>query len=57
MKWTKVIVATFCIALSAVAFAADKLGVAEPVAKGGVPAADIEAFWDILETKIGRAHV
>ena len=52
MKWTKVIVATFCIALSAVAFAADKLGVAEPVAKGGVPAADIEAFWDILETSI-----
>ena len=32
--------------------AADKLAVAEPVGKGGVKAADIEAFWGILESSI-----
>ena len=34
------------------AAAADKLAIAEPVAKGGVKAADIEAFWGILEASV-----
>ena len=38
--------------LFSVAIAADKLAVAEPVGKGGVKAADIEAFWGILESSI-----
>ena len=40
----------FCL-ISGVA-AADKLAVAEPVGKGGVKAAEIEAFWGILEASI-----
>ncbi len=40
-------------ALSAGAFAADKLAIAEPVAKGrGIAAEDIEAFWGILESSV-----
>ena len=50
MKLNKLLTALACIALSAAAFAADKLAIAEPVGKGGVPAADIEAFWSILES-------
>ena len=52
MKLNKILFAFACIALSAAAFAADKLAVAEPVGKGGVPASDIEAFWGILESSI-----
>lgn len=33
-------------------FAADKLAIAEPVAKGGMNAQDIEALWGILESSI-----
>ena len=33
-------------------FAADKLAIAEPVAKGGMKAQDIEAFWGILESSV-----
>ena len=50
MNLKKLFLALVCTALSAAAFAADKLAVAEPVGKGGVPASDIEAFWSILET-------
>ncbi|MBP5586201.1 MAG: hypothetical protein J6Y92_07610 [Lentisphaeria bacterium] len=52
MNLKKLLVVFACIVLSAGAFAADKLAVAEPVGKGGVPAADIEAFWGILESSI-----
>jgi len=52
MNLKKTFAAFVCIALSAVAFAADKLAIAEPVGKGGVDAADIEAFWGILETSV-----
>ena len=34
------------------AAAADKLAIAEPIAKGGVNAQDIEAFWGILEASV-----
>lgn len=40
------------IVLTATAFAADKLAIAEPVGKGGMKAVDIEAFWGILETSV-----
>jgi len=52
MNFKKLITAFACVVLSAGIFAADKLAVAEPVGKGGVPAADIEAFWGILESSI-----
>ena len=52
MNLKKILFALACIAFSAAAFAADKLAIAEPVGKGGVPAADIEAFWGILETSV-----
>ena len=52
MNLKKLLTALACIAISAAAFAADKLAIAEPVAKGGVPAADIEAFWSILESSV-----
>ena len=52
MNLKKLLTAFACVVLSTGAFAADKLAVAEPVGKGGVPASDIEAFWDILETSI-----
>ena len=52
MNFKKLLTAFACIVLSAGAFAADKLAVAEPVGKGGVPASDIEAFWGILESSI-----
>ena len=52
MNLKKLLVVFACIVLSAGTFAADKLTVAEPVGKGGVPAADIEAFWGILESSI-----
>ncbi|MBR4254391.1 MAG: hypothetical protein IKQ16_04815 [Lentisphaeria bacterium] len=52
MNLNKILAAFVCVVLSAGVLAADKLAVAEPVGKGGVPASDIEAFWDILETSI-----
>ena len=52
MNFKTLITAFACIVLSAGIFAADKLAVAEPVGKGGVPASDIEAFWSILESSI-----
>jgi len=52
MKFKKTLALATCIALSFASFAADKLAVAEPVGKGGVPASDIEAFWGILESSI-----
>ena len=52
MKFKKLITFFACVVLSVGAFAADKLAVAEPVGKGGVPASDIEAFWGILESSI-----
>ena len=44
--------AALCAVLTVGAYAADKLAIAEPVGKGGVPAADIEAFWGILESSV-----
>ena len=44
--------AAICAVLTVGAYAADKLAIAEPVGKGGVPAADIEAFWGILESSV-----
>lgn len=38
--------------LAAAAFAADKLAVAEPVAKGGMKSEEIDAFWGMLETSV-----
>ena len=52
MKLNKLLLALTCALLSAAAFAGDKLAIAEPVGKGGVPAADIEAFWGILESSV-----
>ena len=52
MNLNKILAAFVCVVLSAGVLAADKLAVAEPVGKGGVPASDIEAFWDIMETSI-----
>jgi len=52
MKLNHIFAAALCAVLSVGAFAADKLAIAEPVGKGGVPAADIEAFWGILESSV-----
>ncbi len=52
MNLKKLLTVFACVVLSVGAFAADKLAVAEPFGKGGVPAADIEAFWGILESSI-----
>ncbi len=52
MNMKKLLTVFACVVLSVGAFAADKLAVAEPVGKGGVPASDIEAFWGILESSI-----
>ena len=38
--------------LSVFSYAADKLAIAEPVAKGGIKASDIDAFWGILESSV-----
>lgn len=40
------------VLLSTGTFAADKLAIAEPVGKGGIKTADIEAFWGILEASV-----
>lgn len=52
MNFKKTIVAAACVILSIASFAGDRLAVAEPVGKGGVPESDIEAFWGILESSI-----
>lgn len=52
MNLKKILTVFACVVLAVGAFAADKLAVAEPVGKGGVPASDIEAFWGILESSI-----
>ena len=52
MSMKKIILAVACFALSAVSFAADMVGVAEPVGKGGVTSVEIEGIWSILETCI-----
>lgn len=52
MNLKKLLLALACTVLSAASFAADKLAIAEPVGKGGVPASDIEAFWSILESSV-----
>lgn len=52
MKFKHIMLFVLGIFLSATTLAQDKLAVAEPVGKGGVSAADIEAFWGILESSI-----
>ncbi len=36
--------------------AADRLAIAEPVAKGGIPPADVEAVWGMLEASVGGGY-
>lgn len=55
MNLKKAFAAVVGIALTFSSFAADKLAIAEPVGKGGVPAEDIEAFWSILEAVVPSA--
>ena len=50
MSMKKIILAVACLALSAVSFAADALGIAEPIGKGGVTGEEIEGIWSVLET-------
>ncbi|MBO4489725.1 MAG: hypothetical protein J5944_00015 [Lentisphaeria bacterium] len=50
MSMKKIILTVACLALSAVSFAADALGIAEPIGKGGVTENEIEGLWGILET-------
>ena len=52
MNLKRLLAAALCAVLTAGAFAADKLAIAEPVGKGGVAASDIEAFWGILESSV-----
>lgn len=53
MNMKKTIITVFLgILLGVNLLAADYLAVAEPVGKGGVKAADIEALWGILESSI-----
>ena len=52
MNLKKILTVFACVVLAVGVFAADKLAVAEPIGKGGVPASDIEAFWGILESSI-----
>ena len=52
MNLKHILAAALCAVLTVGAFAADKLAIAEPVGRGGVPAADIEAFWGILESSV-----
>ncbi|MBP5640862.1 MAG: hypothetical protein J6X55_15380, partial [Victivallales bacterium] len=53
MKWmVLVLLAIF----TAKVFAADRLAVAEPVVKGGVPATDVEAFWGMLEATVDGGY-
>lgn len=46
------ILCALALSVAVAVAAADKLAIAEPVAKGGVNAADIEAFWGILEASV-----
>ena len=48
----KTFILSAAMLLAAGVFAADKLAVAEPVAKGGMKAEEIEAFWGMLETSV-----
>ena len=49
----------FCVFLTFGIFAseaAEKIAVVEPVAKGGMPASDIEAIWGILEANVDGGY-
>lgn len=50
MKYIVALVLGFFLSVSA--FAADKLAVAEPIAKGGMKAEDVEMIWSILESTV-----
>ena len=52
MNFKKQLLIAACVVLSLTSFAADKLAIARPVGKGGIPDTDIEAFWGILESSI-----
>ena len=41
---------------AAVADGADRLAIAEPVGQGGVPAAELEAFWGMLESSVDGGY-
>ncbi len=53
MKWMAVI---FAAMMTVSLMAADRLAVAEPVVKGGVPEADVEAFWGMLEATVDGGY-
>lgn len=46
------IIAAAVLTFGAAASAAERLAVAEPVAKGGIPAEEIEALWGMLEASV-----
>ena len=53
MKWMTVILAAL---MTVSVMAADRLAIAEPVVKGGVPAADVDAFWGMLEATVDGGY-
>ena len=53
MKWMTVI---FAALMTVSVMAADRLAIAEPVVKGGVPAADVDAFWGMLEATVDGGY-
>jgi len=53
MKWMTVF---FAALMTVSVMAADRLAIAEPVVKGGVPAADVDAFWGMLEATVDGGY-
>lgn len=54
--WTKLISFIGMMLLGCGIAAADRLAVAEPIAKGGMPAQEIEAAWDMLEASVDGGY-
>lgn len=48
--------AAFLMASGSFTGAVDRLAVAEPVAQGGIPATELEAFWGMLESSVGGEY-
>ena len=45
-----------CLLLCAGSFAADKLAIAEPVSKGGVPKEEVDLLWNMLESSVNGGY-
>lgn len=45
-----------CVLLGAESFAADRLAIAEPVSKGGVPKEEIDLLWNMLESSANGGY-